>query len=185
MCFGLSYFFYDIYAMFLVFKAGVPVDPNQGFHQVQYFFQRKNELFQTLFFNHNLLFSFYFLSSSLDCYLLPIIFYCLFSFSPFSWAALNPLVEEIVQQLLDSYLKLLPPLSPFEKYSPFQVSTFLIYIIILVDDFELSLLDLKKSVWYVVNGAVMTVVFLCCRVVFFPVVYYLYSLEHGNTKLLL
>ena len=34
--------------------------------------------------------------------------------------------------------------------------------------------------WYIVNGAVMTVVFLCCRVVFFPVVYYLYSLEHGN-----
>lgn len=65
------------------------------------------------------------------------------------------------------------------------MSTFLIYIIILVDDFELSLLDLKKSVWYVVNGAVMTVVFLCCRVVFFPVVYYLYSLEHGNTKFLL
>lgn len=41
-------------------------------------------------------------------------------------------------------------------------------------------IDLKKSVWYIVNGAVMTVVFLCCRVVFFPVVYYLYSLEHGN-----
>ena len=34
MCFGLSYFFYDIYAMFLVFKAGVPADQNQGFHQV-------------------------------------------------------------------------------------------------------------------------------------------------------
>ena len=39
---------------------------------------------------------------------------------------------------------------------------------------------MKKSVWYIANGAVMTVVFLCCRVVFFPVVYYLYSLEHGN-----
>ena len=34
MCFGLSYFFYDIYAMFLVFKAGVPADQNQGLHQV-------------------------------------------------------------------------------------------------------------------------------------------------------
>ena len=40
--------------------------------------------------------------------------------------------------------------------------------------------DLKKSLWYIVNGAVMTVVFLCCRVVFFPVVYYLFSLEHGK-----
>ena len=37
MCFGLSYFFYDIYAMFLVFKAGVPVDPKQGFHEVWQF----------------------------------------------------------------------------------------------------------------------------------------------------
>ena len=43
---------------------------------------------------------------------------------------------------------------------------------------------MKKSVWYIANGAVMTVVFLCCRVVFFPVVYYLYSLEHGNLYIL-
>ena len=32
MCFGLSYFFYDIYAMFLVFKASAP--PDQGFSKV-------------------------------------------------------------------------------------------------------------------------------------------------------
>jgi len=43
----------------------------------------------------------------------------------------------------------------------------------------LAILGLKKSNWYIINGLVMTLVFFACRVIFFPVVYYLYSVEHG------
>jgi hypothetical protein len=44
-------------------------------------------------------------------------------------------------------------------------------------------LGLKQSLWYIVNGAVMTIVFFFCRVVFFPLIYYIYSREHGKTLL--
>jgi hypothetical protein len=44
----------------------------------------------------------------------------------------------------------------------------------------LAILGLQKSNWYIINGLIMTLVFFACRVIFFPVVYYLYSVEHGK-----
>jgi len=135
MCFGLSYFFYDIYAMFLVFKAGVPVDPKQGFHELLISFVKSRLLLVA----HHLL--------------LPFFIFPIFMGGLKSFGGGDCLVAAGF---------LLEASTPFVSLRKI-----------------LAILDMKKSVWYIANGAVMTVVFLCCRVVFFPVVYYLYSLEHG------
>jgi len=140
MCFGLSYFFYDIYAMFLVFKAGVPVDPKQGFHELLISFVKSRLLLVA----HHLL--------------LPFFIFPIFMGGLKSFGGGDCLVAAGF---------LLEASTPFVSLRKI-----------------LAILDMKKSVWYIANGAVMTVVFLCCRVVFFPVVYYLYSLEHGNLYIL-
>ena len=45
----------------------------------------------------------------------------------------------------------------------------------------LSYLDMKKSTAYVVNGALMVLVFLWCRILIYPVFYVAYARQRGLT----
>ena len=113
------------------------------------------------------------------CWWLTICFYH-FLFFPYLWVVLNLLMVVIALQLQDFYWKPQPRLFHCEKYSPSQVQIKNFQdISSLIVNFEIFS-GLKKSIWYIINGAVMTVVFFFCRVVFFPLVYYLYSIENGK-----
>ena len=43
----------------------------------------------------------------------------------------------------------------------------------------LSHLGLRRSQLYLVNGVLMVVVFLCCRILVYPVFYYVYGAQRG------
>jgi len=134
MCFGLSYFLYDIYAMFIVFKVASPERNESSLTLLRSFIKSR-----LLLVAHHLL--------------LPFFIFPIFMGGLQSFGGGDCLVAAGF---------LLEASTPFVSLRKI-----------------LAILDKKKSIWYIVNGAVMTLVFLCCRVIFFPLVYYLYSIEHG------
>jgi len=138
MCFGISYFIYDIYAMFVVFKHGSPLKDESLFKLLVSFIKSR-----LLLVAHHLF--------------LPFFIFPIFMGGLKSFGGGDCLVAAGF---------LLEASTPFVSLRKI-----------------LAILDLKKSMWYIVNGVVMTIVFFCCRVIFFPIVFYLYSLEHGASLL--
>jgi len=133
MCFGLAYFFYDVYAMYIVFK--VTSNANSGTLKKIFTFIQSRFLLVA----HHLLLPFF---------IFPVFMGGLKSFNG--------------GDCLVAAGFLLEASTPFVSLRKI-----------------LAILGLKKSIWYIINGAVMTIVFFFCRVVFFPLVYYLYSIENG------
>lgn len=126
MCFGLAYFFYDVYAMYIVFK--VTSNANSGTLKVRMFFERwKFKIYKTLD-NLCIILTFFLntcrkyshLFSQDFCWWLTICFYH-FLFFPYLWVVLNLLMVVIASQLQGFYWKPQPRLFHCEKYSPSQV----------------------------------------------------------------
>lgn len=138
MCFGLPYFFYDIYAMYIVFKVASSNPQHGTFKTMLTFIQSR-----FLLVAHHLILPFF---------IFPVFMGGLQSFNG--------------GDCLVAAGFLLEASTPF-------VSMRKIF----------AILGMKKSIWYIINGAVMTIVFFFCRVIFFPCVYYLYSIEHGASIL--
>jgi len=134
MSFGLSYFFYDIYAMYVVFKENESEETESSFTVLKNFVRAR-----VLLVGHHLF--------------LPFFIYPVFMGGLQSFGGGDCLVAAGF---------LLEASTPFVSLRKI-----------------LAILGLKKSNWYIINGLVMTLVFFACRVIFFPVVYYLYSVEHG------
>jgi len=134
MSFGLSYFFYDIYAMYVVFKENESDQTENSFKIFRRFIKAR-----VLLVAHHLF--------------LPFFIYPVFMGGLQSFGGGDCLVSAGF---------LLEASTPFVSLRKI-----------------LAILNLKKSVWYIINGLIMTLVFFVCRVMFFPVVYYLYSQEHG------
>ena len=100
MCFGLAYFFYDVYAMYIVFK--VTSNANSGTLKVRMFFERwKFKIYKTLD-NLCIILTFFLntcrkyshLFSQDFCWWLTICFYH-FLFFPYLWVVLNLLMVVI------------------------------------------------------------------------------------------
>lgn len=134
MSFGLSYFFYDIYAMYTVYKENESEEKENSIKVITNFFKAR-----VLLVGHHLF--------------LPFFIYPVFMGGLESFGGGDCLVAAGF---------LLEASTPFVSLRKI-----------------LAILGLKKSIWYIINGLVMTLVFFVCRVVFFPAVYYLYSVEHG------
>jgi len=134
MSFGLSYFFYDIYAMFVVYKENESKETENSLKVITDFVKAR-----VLLVGHHLF--------------LPFFIYPVFMGGLQSFGGGDCLVAAGF---------LLEASTPFVSLRKI-----------------LAILGLKKSTLYIINGLIMTLVFFACRVIFFPVVYYLYSLEHN------
>lgn len=147
MCFGLPYFFYDIYAMYVVYKE---VEIEKALLAVG---SENNSVPDTSFRKLFPCFASSRLLLVLHHLLLPVFIFPVFMGGLQSFGGGDCLVAA-------GFL--------MEASTPFVAIRKI-----------LALLDRKQSIWYLANGAAMTVVFFFCRVLFFPIIYYLYSRELG------